>query len=802
MPSRISHEHFVSAHSSLRLGSWRRTGIINVTLASVCGLSLLICFFISISKPESSLYTSTIILESECSNTSNMIVLLHLLVNIFSTLVLASSNYFMQIVASPSRKEIDEAHKYLHSLDIGIPSVKNVQFISSFKKICWFVLALSSLPIHLFFNSVIFGTTFEGADWHLTIATEAFTHGGEFFPPGASLAPAGSPHPAYKYDGRTYFPPNSSYPYYYDFQYGGAISLEQYKNETSPIIQNITKAATKGINWSILDPDACRAEYTACKPRQQYRDVVVVVESSASNADGWSRREVYNLDADLSLTWDPYVPRNNTNSLWYSTQCTITQRADVVQSICETGDCHFIAVDYTNGTKPSDWVIDFHRSSNITNHLDQQGPFGYNEKFNNLAVKYCLAEAGSMTCKVGVSNMLLMVIAICVFTKVAQCSIILWKLPRSSLVTPGDALESFIINPDLQTTGLGTLDIFDSHQLETQPHWYWSLDGISRLDSEIKPRRWLPSTRSLFSVMPRMVWTRTYGLLLFSMAVLVFGLASSYLSNNFSLQGPFGPSGENRATGIGNSGYLGALITANTPQLLLSLCYVSYNTFFTRLQVEREWNSYGLKYQPLRVSFPAGEQTSTYRLQLPFKYSIPLLSISALCHWLLSNSLFVYISEGGYWVGDGVVGAQGYFHVSDPAFISLGYSPPAILALFIVACILIPLPFLFSLRKLRCKMVAGGSDSLVLAAACHCYASSAPSVKSPNNQPQDSGNELDDWEDRLRELSRSKLKWGAMPLSNDMAEAVDDGRGRSVMHLGFGGESTIIREPIEGEWYV
>jgi hypothetical protein len=55
--------------------------------------------------------------------------------------------------------------------------------------------------------------------------------------------------------------------------------------------------------------------------------------------------------------------------------------------------------------------------------------------------------------------------------------------------------------------------------------------------------------------------------------------------------------------------------------------------------------------------------------------------------------------------------------------ISAGYSPSATLFLFITASILVPLPFLFSLCKVKGKMVAGGSNSLVISAACHCYVS-------------------------------------------------------------------------------
>lgn len=86
---------------------------------------------------------------------------------------------------------------------------------------------------------------------------------------------------------------------------------------------------------------------------------------------------------------------------------------------------------------------------------------------------------------------------------------------------------------------------------------------------------------------------------------------------------------------------------ANTPQLILSFCYFALNSFLTRIQVEEEWNSYSRSYKPLRVSHPKGEQTSHYRLQLPYKYSIPLIGMSILLHWILSNAIFLTIIEGG-----------------------------------------------------------------------------------------------------------------------------------------------------------
>lgn len=80
---------------------------------------------------------------------------------------------------------------------------------------------------------------------------------------------------------------------------------------------------------------------------------------------------------------------------------------------------------------------------------------------------------------------------------------------------------------------------------------------------------------------------------------------------------------------------------------MLSFYYFTFNSFLTRIQGEGEWNSYSRCYKPLRVSEPKGEQVSNYRLQLPYRYSIPLIGISILLHWILSNAIFLTIIEGG-----------------------------------------------------------------------------------------------------------------------------------------------------------
>ncbi|KAF4475215.1 hypothetical protein CGCF415_v010562 [Colletotrichum fructicola] len=73
---------------------------------------------------------------------------------------------------------------------------------------------------------------------------------------------------------------------------------------------------------------------------------------------------------------------------------------------------------------------------------------------------------------------------------------------------------------------------------------------------------------------------------------------------------------------------------------------------FYFIEMSREWDNFSLGFCPLRVTQPKGEQISTYRLQLPYKYNIPLIASSTLAHWLLSNTLFIMVSQGSYYQVD------------------------------------------------------------------------------------------------------------------------------------------------------
>lgn len=73
----------------------------------------------------------------------------HVLINVFSSILLAGSNYAMQVISSPNREEIDKAHRRNDWLAIGLLSPRNWRRIARKRALLALILGLSSVPLHL-----------------------------------------------------------------------------------------------------------------------------------------------------------------------------------------------------------------------------------------------------------------------------------------------------------------------------------------------------------------------------------------------------------------------------------------------------------------------------------------------------------------------------------------------------------------------------------------------------------------------------------------------------------------------------
>ena len=155
------------------------------------------------------------------------------------------------------------------------------------------------------------------------------------------------------------------------------------------------------------------------------------------------------------------------------------------------------------------------------------------------------------------------------------------------------------------------------------------------------------------------------------------------------------------------------MIIANLPQAVLSLLFFCYNSLYTCMLMANEWDNYAQKRKHLRVTDPIGQQRSTYRLQLPYKYSIPLLVLSAVLHFLVSQSIFMvaiaYNARGDY------VRSSEYVE----SFTALGYSCIAIISTIALSSLALLLGVIMGFRRYGDSMPLVGSCSAAISAACH-----------------------------------------------------------------------------------
>lgn len=197
-----------------------------------------------------------------------------------------------------------------------------------------------------------------------------------------------------------------------------------------------------------------------------------------------------------------------------------------------------------------------------------------------------------------------------------------------------------------------------------------------------------------------------------------------------------------------------SVLLANLPHFVFSGLYFQYNALYTGMLAANEWSDFGRKRKALRVSSdPRGDQRSRYFLQLPYRWSIPLIFMSMLIHWMLSQSIFIVPIQ-----------------FENEFATTCGYSPIPIIAVFMAAIIMALAVVVSGYLRLPTCMPVVGSCSLAMAAACH----------------------------GLEGVERSDeplvpLRWGAM------THPEDDSEGCSPGHCGFSGD--YVDEPRDGGLY-
>ncbi|KAI0206778.1 hypothetical protein F4808DRAFT_7024 [Astrocystis sublimbata] len=136
---------------------WRGGVLYNTLLSSLIWIVGIIGLILVVTKTKAFSGQLTIF-SGDCATANRMKVGIHVVINVFTIILLAGANYVFQVLTSPTRKEIDVAHKHRLWLDIGVCSLKNTLHISGLRAILAIATLLVAIGITVIFNAVIFFT--------------------------------------------------------------------------------------------------------------------------------------------------------------------------------------------------------------------------------------------------------------------------------------------------------------------------------------------------------------------------------------------------------------------------------------------------------------------------------------------------------------------------------------------------------------------------------------------------------------------------------------------------------------------
>lgn len=133
-----------------RLHGWR-LGAVSAALLALISLVINVIAASWLASHPSDDGSLVHIFTGSCGKVAQIDMWVHLAINGVSTLLLGGSNYCMQVLCAPTRSDVNRQHMQSRFLDVGVPSVRNLRKVGTSKCALWWILALSSVPLHLMF---------------------------------------------------------------------------------------------------------------------------------------------------------------------------------------------------------------------------------------------------------------------------------------------------------------------------------------------------------------------------------------------------------------------------------------------------------------------------------------------------------------------------------------------------------------------------------------------------------------------------------------------------------------------------
>ncbi|KAI9375094.1 hypothetical protein BJX61DRAFT_531845 [Aspergillus egyptiacus] len=595
-----------------------------------------------------------------CSLTDGWKTGLHFLINFLSTGLLAASNYVMQCLCAPSRASIDRAHAKKRWLDIGTLSLRNFTEMDTRRKVLWVILLLSSLPIHMLYNSAVFSSVTSVRVGRITIP--------EDLTPDQPLV----------------------------------------DEKSARAFQNHTGFNAADIHRDLFNGALQNISLSACNHIDEFNtDIGLVIfvtsgnftypSSGAGNTSSIEAREYrYTGSRRLGGLWDETDEIRVTPVPWMFPVWAFRD-----PSFTFDGWQDYAAFDERHRGYSHPWVY--------PSHCLVKPIKGDCELYFNLPI--CLAVIACNIVKL---------ICMCLAGKSRHREILLTVgdalasfLDYPDVTTKDKCLMSRMdfANHSVQTShpihrtvaasSSNPLIILRAEQQMPESAY-----------SRIRPRK-----KRWSHAVSRCEWNVTIAFFLTCLAVTIsLFLAGSrhiyypYIPFEVVIKAGIGkPSSSRLIDGLNNTSITALILIANTPQLVFSSFYYLCNSILSSMLAAAEYNDFSLRRKPLRVSWPRGLQRSTYYLSIPWRYSVPLLAISVTLHWLLSQAIFPVIIQP----------RDPHNNKTGGETQSCGYSVFPVFLTLIIGTVPVVVLGGLAMRPLRSHMPLAGSCSLAIAAACH-----------------------------------------------------------------------------------
>ena len=361
--------------------------------------------------------------HGDCKRSSSLGFWIHLMINVLSTALLGASNYTMQCLGSPTRSEIDSAHMRGSSLDIGLPSIRNFWSIARHRKFLWVLLALSTVPLHLLWNSAVF-VSLSTRDYSVWVVPNDFpssyafanpeTMGGVIIPLNlnSSTTYNATPSGVFNYLSQPSQPRSTNMS---NTAGGGPQSTS---NSGSLPSQNLSELFhSPGSAFQYLGVSDCLNNYVG--PIISDRSDVILVSSRNStfipNYDDDYLVGDYIISSTYRIEFGSYDDIDSGAGQWICGDKYVDS-----ESLC---DLQKAAAD-PNSTVLSAWDV-----------------------------QYCWSRLEEEHCELQYSLLIMVVVSICNAIKLSCMAWIAWRQDSEPLITLGDAVASFLSLPDKTTSG-------------------------------------------------------------------------------------------------------------------------------------------------------------------------------------------------------------------------------------------------------------------------------------------------------------------------------------------------------------